>query len=123
MTMLQKAINRLRDIRSAFLSESVVYDRLGVQVTLNATRGSTSYEVFDDSGMAVRSRSTDFLITAADLVLNSIVELPERGDKIRVTVDAVVYVYEVLNLGDSHYRLSDPYGTTLRVFTKLVSTT
>ena len=122
--MLTKAINRLRDIRVLVMSESAVYDRIGVQVTLSVTRGSTSYETFDDDGLSVRSRSTDFIFTAADLILSSNLTLPQRGDKLIMTLGASVSTYEVLDLGAAgHYRPADPYGTTLRVHTKLISKT
>ena len=122
--MLKKAINRLRDIRVSVMSESAVYDRIGVQVVLTVTRGSTGYEIADEDGLVVRSRSTDFIFTAADLILSTVLALPKRGDKIIVTVDAAVSTYEVMDLGGlGHYRPADSFGTTLRVFTKLISQT
>ena len=124
MSMLTKAVNRLRDIRKSHLSETVGYSRLGVQVIIEATRGSTGYEVFDDNGTAVRSRSTDFIFTAADLILSGSVTLPKRRDRIVITIATAVSTYEVLDLGAAgHFRPADPFGTTLRVHTKLVSQT
>ena len=122
--VLKKAILRLRDLRVLHMSESVVYDRAGAQVVLDATRGSTKYEIIDDSGLVSRAKSTDFIFTAADLILLGSVTLPVRGDRIILTLGTAVGTYEVLDLGGmGHFRPSDAYGTTLRVFTKLVSQT
>jgi len=120
--MLRKALLRLRDLRELNLSETVVYHRAANSVSLSATRGSTSYEVADMDGLIVRARSTDFIITAASLILASVEVLPERGDKIVVTVGSDVFTYEVLDLGDAgHFRQADPQGITLRIFTKLIT--
>lgn len=106
--------------RAAHMSESVVYDRDGQQVTINATRGSTKYETIDDGGLLVYGRSVDFIVNAADLILNSVVTEPERGDKVLVTVGNTVLEYDVLAVGDiKEFRPSDPLSTMLRIHTKL----
>jgi hypothetical protein len=97
-------------------------------VLLTATFGSTSYENADEDGMIVRSRSTDFLISADLLVVPSGKILPEVGDLVMVfSVEAPPVppyeqqTFEVSRLGsEGHYRVSDPEGKVFRIHTRLV---
>ena len=101
----------------------MTYDRGGVQVTLSVTRGATRFEQTDESGMTVGDVSTDFIFGAADLILNSVVVLPKKGDKILVTEGNQILHFEVLELGQAgHYRLTQ-FRKMLRVHTKHVDTT
>lgn len=106
----------------AHAATSVVYDRGGQTVALEATFGRTDAERVDENGIGIRAEITDFIITAADLVIGGATTLPKRGDLIRHTAGGVEKTYEVMTVGDGHYRPSDPFGTMLRIHTKLTLT-
>ena len=121
--LLETGCDWLLAQREAHAATSVEYKRGVDTVTLDATLGSTRFEVADESGMTVEARSTDFIVTAASLVLDGNVVTPEIGDQIRVTRGGVVYVHEVLNLGGvGHYKFSDPFCKTLRIHAKEIDT-
>ena len=81
------------------------------------------FEVDNGAGVLESFESRDFLVRAADLVLDGQKTLPERGDRVHETQDGTVYIYEVMAPGrEPHYRFSDPYRRTLRIHTKLVDT-
>lgn len=119
MSILTDGVDWLKGKREDHLSESVSYDHSGEVITIPATRGSTGYEVVDESGMASEARAVDFIVSADDLVFSTVVILPELGDKITVGTD----IFEVMGLGaGGHYRSSDPFGKMLRIHTKHVDT-
>lgn len=115
------AMDRLNTVRKAHMATSVTYTRGANSVTLSATLGATTYETADEAGVLVQSKGTDFIVSAADLVLNSVLELPEIGDQIRIAQGGVTQVFQVLPVGDAgHYRLVDPHGRMLRIHAKQV---
>ena len=121
--MLKTGSDWLETQRQAFATRTVTYTRGEAQVDVSASIGKTLFEVDAGSFVAERIESRDYLIFSADLVLDEVQVLPERGDRIRETDGEVVYVYEVLAPGsEPHFRFSDPYRKTLRVHTKLVDT-
>jgi hypothetical protein len=109
--------------RLKFMSRTVSYCRGKDSVDVRATIGKTVFEV--DSGYAVLERveSRDYLVPAADLVLDGEVTLPARGDRIKETDGDKVFVYEVMAPGsEPHFIFSDPYRKTLRIHTKFIGT-
>jgi hypothetical protein len=115
--LLERAANWLGKMRSANLSRPIVYSRDADSVQIAATVGQTTFEVQNDYGAMEKWESRDFLVTAADLVLSGVQITPQRGDRITDGAN----VYEVLAPGkEDVYRLSDPYGVTLRIHTKQV---
>ena len=115
--MLEQAAAWLGDRRKRFLSRTVSYGRGDSTVQVAATVGQTTFEVQDAYGAVEKWESRDFLIAAADLVLDDALVEPQRGDRI---TDGQK-VYEVLAPGkEDVYRPSDPYGVTLRIHTKQV---
>lgn len=104
---------------------SVRYRRGPGQVsgTITAIVGETEYEDVDEQGIVISGKSRDYLIAAADLVINDIAVTPQNGDEILETVGSQTFVYEVSRIpGGKHFRPSDPYGTTLRIHVKLMRT-
>ena len=109
--------------RLKFMSRVVGYHRGSDSVEVRAAIGKTTFEV--DSGYAVLERieSRDYLVPAADLVLDGETTLPARGDRIKETDGAIVFVYEVMAPGsEPHFTFSDPYRKTLRIHTKFIGT-
>jgi hypothetical protein len=107
--------------RLKFMSRVVGYHRGEDSVDVRATIGKSVFEV--DSGYAVLERieSRDYLVPAADLVLDGETTLPLRGDRIKETDGSKVFVYEVMAPGsEPHFQFSDPYRKTLRIHTKFI---
>ena len=113
----------LNDQRHKHLTQMVSYHRGVASVELGATVGRSEFEQVDDYGLVQRIESRDYLVQAADLVLNTQRTLPHAGDKIRETQGAQTFVYEVMAPGNEPpYRYSDPQRHALRIHTKLVAT-
>lgn len=123
MDLLEKGSAWLESQRHAHLTRTVVYQRGGESVELAATVGRTVFEQADEFGIVHRTESRDFLVLAADLVLNGTRILPKAGDYVREPVGDQVFIYEVMAPGDEPpFRYSDPYRRTLRIHTKHVGT-
>jgi len=121
--LLQDGLDWLEEQRRAHLSRTVTYRRGSSTVDVLATVGATRFEADDGSGMVIEMESRDYLIAAADLVLDGKHVLPERGDEIVEERDGASYVYEVMDLGaERHFVTCDPDGRTLRIHTKHVAT-
>jgi hypothetical protein len=103
----------------AHVATSIVYRRGTASVTIsNATLGSSSAEVLEQGQMLVRKETQDFIIDAAQLVLNSVTVKPEEGDTIDRTVGEETWRYEVMPLLPlaAPWRYADPpYNLRLRV--------
>lgn len=109
--------------RHAHMTRPVVYRRGGASVEVPATVGRTEFEQADDAGLIHRVESRDFIVRSADLDLGEGVTLPKAGDRIRETSGTGVFVYEVnAPGGQTPWRYSDPYRTSLRIHTKHIAT-
>lgn len=121
--VLEKGLAWLDDQRRTHMTRTVVYQRGADAVELAATIGRTEFEQVDEHGVVQRVQSRDFLVRAADLVLAGAPALPKAGDRIRETVGAQTFVYEVMAPGNEPpWRYSDPYRKALRIHTKHVAT-
>jgi len=121
--LLEKASVWLEDQRTRHASRVVTYVRGSRTLDLPATVGKTVFEVDDGYGVLVRSESRDFLVLAADLMLDSQPIVPQRGDRIQEVQGSTTFVYEVTAPGkEPAWRHSDPYRKTLRIHTKHVDT-
>jgi len=119
--LLQQGLDWLEEQRRTHLSRNVTYRRGSSTAQVLATVGATRFEADDGSGIVVEMEARDYLIAAADLVLDSAQVLPERGDEIVEVRDGINYVYEVMDLGsEKHFVTCDPAGRTLRIHTKHV---
>ncbi|WP_428937773.1 hypothetical protein [Fontivita pretiosa] len=119
--LLERASAWLEDQRNKFATRQVTYQRGEQSVSVAATIGKTLFELDDGGGAVLRVESRDYLIFAADLVLEDDPILPQRGDQIVETQDARSFIYEVTGPGDEPcWRYSDPYRRTLRIHTKQV---
>lgn len=121
--ILQRASDWLEDQRTKFATREVTYLRGDSSVAVPATVGRTVFEIAGEYGVVEKSESRDYLLLAADLVLNGQVTLPQRGDRIRESAGLTVFVYEVMAPGqEPAWRYSDPYRKTLRIHTKQIDT-
>lgn len=108
--------------RHAIATSDVTYRRGDRSVCVPATIGRTEYQQDDGYGIITKAESRDFLILAADLVLDGMLVLPEVGDRIDEMQCDKTFTYEVLPIGgqQTQYRYSDPFRQTLRIHTKLI---
>ena len=121
LDLLQRAMTWLDGRRRQYVGREVVYQRGQQTLTVPATIGRTVFETTDEYGVVVRTESRDFLISVADLVLDGVAILPQRGDRIRESEGGQAFVYEVLAPGQEPcWRYSDPYRQTLRIHTAQV---
>jgi hypothetical protein len=110
----------LEDQRHRYLTLTVTYRRGDQSVQVQATIGRTIFRLDapgDGFGVTTRYVSRDYLIRAADLVLNGEQTLPQRGDEI---VESNGVTHEVMGpgSGEPDWRFSDPQRLTLRIHTK-----
>ena len=119
--LLQQGVDCLDGMRTAHLSRTVTHQRGGESVEIAATLGATSLEVTDEAGVTVRTRQTDFIVSATALVLGGAAVTPQVGDRILVPSGGKVLVFEVLALpGGEHFRPADPAGAALRIHAKQI---
>lgn len=113
----------LSDMRKAHAASTVTYSAGGESVDVEASIGTTRFDV-DTEGVGVETfQSRDFLIFAADLILEGSQVEPVRGAQIRETVGSETKVYEVMAPGqEPPWRYSDSFHKTLRIHTKHVDT-
>ncbi len=105
----------------AHASQPVTYRRGAQQVVVKATLGRRDFESDSTEGR-LYIRANDFLIRAADLVLNGLATLPERGDQIDVDFGGQVATFEVLAQdGIPPWEYSDPFQHVMRIHTKKVA--
>lgn len=116
--MLSRAETAMGRIQKASASQTVTYQRLGQFVILQATVGASAMSMYDQNGTVIAFDSTDFLVHAADLLLNGKQVEPRRGDEVIWNGN----IYRVLSesQGERPYRDSGPDGTVLRIMTKRV---
>ena len=102
---------------------AVSYSRGLSSCELTAVPGRTRMAIQDESGLTLYTQERDWLIQAAELVLDGTAVLPETGDRIRLVVGAQALVYEVQPLdAERPYRLCDDLGRVLRVHVRHVAT-
>src|SRR5690606_10953339 len=113
----------LEQQRTQHLAQAVTYRRGPSSVAVAATIGKTAFEIDDGQGVIQRIESRDFLVLAADLVLDGAVTLPQRGDVIEEPAGTLTLLYEVTAPSNEPcWRYSDPYRQSLRIHTKQVGT-
>lgn len=121
--LLAKGAAWLEQQRSKHLASMVTYRRGESTVDVAATIGKTAFEIDDGQGVIQRIESRDFLVLAADLVLDSVTTLPQRGDVIEEPAGNITLLYEVMAPGNEPcWRYSDAYRQSLRIHTKQVGT-
>lgn len=107
-------------LRSA-AGETVTYHRGEHSVSLDAVPGATVYDATVGDDVTVEGRTRDYVIVAADLVLDDEQVMPERGDTIRHEINGDVHVWEAIRFGEQVWCYSDHGQTAIRVHTRLKS--
>jgi len=123
MDVLQEGARWLEEQRLQFMTRKVLYQRGTSSVEVNATIGKTIFTLDNGFGVREQHEVRDYLIAAAELVLDGNLTLPKRGDRLRETSGATVFLYEVMAPGkEPEFRFSDLYRYSFRIHTKLVGT-
>lgn len=115
------AAERLAARLKAATGESLVYRRGNNSIDdLTGTVGETEHEDSSTEMVIHLIKSVDFIVTAADLVIDDEQTTPQKGDQIEWDGG----LYEVLPHGDQKqtWRPSDPFGTVIRIHTKEIGT-
>jgi hypothetical protein len=104
----------------ASASQPVTYVRGSDMIAVYATLGQKLLKLDDGlGGVRMEWTDMDFLIAAADLVLDGQPLIPTRGDTILVTAGESVETYEVLPYGNEPaWRWADPHQSILRIHGK-----
>jgi len=119
---LQRATTRLAVRRKAHMGRTVTYRRGDDSVELQATIGETIFRLVGAYGSQTRVVRRDYLIEAADLVLDGSAVQPRAGDRIEETDDDGTWVHEVgAPGGEPAWRWSGPHRGTYRTHTQLVT--
>ena len=116
--LLADAESWLAGVHKASVSQDVVYQRGSSSVSLKATAGATQSMQMEQGGVLVGFTSRDWLIQAADLILDGRTVMPEVGDTI--THGSRVFRVTADNSGEKPFRDSGSGGVTWRIYTKVV---
>jgi hypothetical protein len=112
---MKQAQEFLNKQRNEHMTDMLVYRRGDKTVELAATVGKTIFKVDNGHGVAVRIESRDYLINAADLILDGAAVEPEKGDEFIENG----MIYEVsAPAKEPEWRWSDSFHTTYRIHTK-----
>jgi hypothetical protein len=121
MDLLKTANAWLQRQRTRYAASPVTYGRAAAAVGVRASYGRTFYQVTDAEGFQVGKESWDFLVNAADLVIDERAAEPAVGDRILVGELDDALAYEVMNVdGERCWRWADSFRLTYRIHTKFV---
>lgn len=120
MSMMSTGLAYLSAQRKAHMAETGSISR-GVNTTtdVSMTIGMTQADIDGGDGITVRSDIVDFLITASDYQISSMVVEPQRGDVI--TYGGKNYRVMPISGGETWRYAERTNKTTLRIHTKEVS--
>ena len=114
---MKAATGSLKD----FAGQLVSYRRGDASAGLTAVHSRRDYELTDGVGGVEMFSSDDWLLAAADLVLDGSQVTPDEGDRIRQTIGQIVYIFEVMGRpGWPHFNFCDTAGVRLRIHTRLI---
>ena len=111
---MKSLIKQLQAATSAVMGETITYARGGFSVSIKATRGRQLTRVSNDVGALIVKGDADWMIFASDLVIDSVIVEPQRGDTI---TDAGGAVYDVSSTDYSEdvFSYSDHNGHSMRI--------
>lgn len=117
MTVFAHAADWLARQRDAHAGMPAVYRRGDAWCTLRAAPGRTRYETATTDGATIEVARDDWLLQAADLVLDGVLAEPRRGDRLEVLwPDGTERTYEVLPVAEGQQCFSlDPHRVTYRI--------
>lgn len=124
MSLSARRVEFLNRHRRRSNTETVTYARGGVSIEIPATIGRSNFDAQSEDGSVAQTSTIDWLITAADLVLDNEQTLPESGDRITHHTNGFTCVYEVIQQTSAQaWEDSGGHMITLRIHTTLVERT
>lgn len=122
MSSLSDALGALSLSLKSVAGTSVTFRRGSLSVEITATRAQARYQQDDQAFGVNRQKFQDWIVAAADLVLDSRETKPARHDVIEVTENSRTYKYKVLGgSGVPEWEPVDQNGVMLRIHTELHS--
>ncbi len=101
------------------LSSPVTYHRGPESVSLQATAGRSEFDQQEEDGSLTRIEMQDFIVRAADLVIQGAVVEPKRGDLVKRTIGTKVHTFTVASIGvEPPFRYTGPERVDIRIHTK-----
>ena len=99
---------------------SIIYARGSNQISLTAVPARSLLQSTDvESLVQVQFTTRDYVIVAAELVIDSELTLPRKGDRITETIGGQNKTFEVLKTdGDRFFSYCDDARSRIRVHTK-----
>jgi len=120
--MLRAGAAFLAAQNKAHMSQTVTYQRGAATVELKAKLGRTQRPTQDQFGVQFTWEARDYIVHAADLVLDGVQVEPQEGDRIVETIGGKAVTFEVLpGPGEPCFRFSDNYRIELRIHTKQIA--
>ncbi len=121
MDLLGKGAAWLEQQRTKFAAQEVYYLRGDSSVVLRATVGRSIFDQTGSDGLVSRTETRDYLILAADLLIDDVADTAKPGDQIIEGGLEDGFIYEVMAMPDEPcWRWSDQYRLTYRIHTKYV---
>jgi hypothetical protein len=118
--LLEQSQEWLTSMNRIYRSRQVVYARGAQEKEIPALVGKTVFKVDKGYGLFERVEARDYLVEVADLAEFG---KPERGDRIKDTLNGSVELFEVMAPGgEDHFIYSGPYRKVFRIHTKHVGT-
>lgn len=126
--LLAQSAAWLNEQRHRHLTQTVTYRRGDVAVQVQATVGRTVFRLEGQAGYggAMHYVSRDYLVRAADLVLDEQQVPPQRGDLvIELDDNGIQRTHEVMGPGQGEvdWRYADPARLSIRIHTKEIGGT
>ena len=119
--LLERGNAWLESMRQKHTTRDIEYSRGGETISIRATVGRTVFQISREYGLFERTEARDYIVETARFVFGGAPSLPKKGDRIRETDGARVFVYEVMAPGSEPcWRYSDPERRALRIHTKYI---
>lgn len=120
--LLKEGSDWLQDQQVAYCATFLSYRRSSYSVSLAATKGRSTHAITDSQGFLINEESDDFLIAAADLIINGSAVEPAAGDWI--VEGSSGSTYEVTGVaGGPAWRWADSYRKRYRIHVKYLAAT
>jgi len=116
--ILQDAATWLAGKQKSFLAQTITYTRGNDSVEITAMAAKSTYQVDNGHGIIEEVTLQDFIIDAADLIIDDIEILPQRDDIIEWGVAGVATRFLVCGMPGVPPFQRDAYRGRLRIHTK-----
>lgn len=121
MNLMEKGFAWLNEMRERYDTVPIVYRRGVYIVDLQASIRKTRFRTTNSFGVSVVVESRDYIFNVADLVLDHVHTIPQKGDEIHEIRDTEKFVYSVTAPeNEPVYKYSDAGREAFRVHSKYI---